>query len=307
MNEIDIQTQVVAALTAKDSGASRTIQSREGRLGPSDIGFCRNKAVLVSKGVQPTDNPPKWAAACGTALHTYIEDALSTSLGWLVGSHGKIRTTATLPSGAVISGTPDIVAPEMNMVLDIKTVNGFAWTRKQGPSLSHRYQRHLYAMGLVQGGVLDGTSPVLVGNVYFDRSGVEPEPLVFITGMEDELTDEIDSWVTDVIYAVKNDEDSSRDIAPAICERICDFFTVCRGGLESREEDIIEDDYLIKVVEMYVEGKQLETTGKKLRSDATAKLSGVNGVTPTHQVRWVHVNASEYRDSHNRLDVRARR
>lgn len=307
MNSTQIQNNIVNALTAKDGGAARTIQSREGRLGPSDIGFCRNKAVLVSKGVQPTDNPPKWAAACGTALHTYIEDALSTSLGWLVGSQGDLKTTATLPSGAVISGTPDIVVPELNMVLDIKTVNGFAWTKKQGPSLSHRYQRHLYAIGLCQSGVLDSTSEVLVGNVYFDRSGVEPEPLVFVTPMEYDLTNEIDSWVSDVIYAVKHDEDSSRDIAPAVCEKICDFFTACRGGLESREEDIISDEYLIKVVEMYVEGRDLETTGKKLRADATTRLSNVNGITPTHQVRWVHINASEHRDSHDRLDVRVRR
>ena len=49
------------------------------------------------------------------------------------------------------------------------------------------------------------------------------------------LTDEIDSWVGDVIYAVKNNEDASRDIPAAVCERICSHFTACRGALETND------------------------------------------------------------------------
>ena len=88
----------------------RTQQSRAGLIGPSDIGFCRNKAALVVKEVQPTDETDPWAAAVGIALHNYVEDNLNKAdFGWLV---EKQKVTATLPrSGAQITGTPDIIDP----------------------------------------------------------------------------------------------------------------------------------------------------------------------------------------------------
>lgn len=311
MNE-KIQSLVMGALSAQESATPRTQQSREGILGPSDIGFCRQKASLVSKQVQPTDNPPKWSAAVGTALHTYIEAAIQNNLGWKVGSIDHIRTTATLPSGAQISGHPDIVVVESNAVLDIKTVNGFEWIRRNGPSQSHRYQRHLYAMGLVQGGVLTPDKPVIVGNIYFDRSGKDPDPVVFVEEMDNELTSEIDQWVEDVIYAVANGQDASRDVAAAVCEQICDFFTVCRGSLQVNEEqEVITDEYLLSAIDMYVDGRETENKGKQMKKEASQMLSNINGLTPTHQIRWVHVGASQMnayeRSGHDRLDVRVRR
>lgn len=307
-----IQALIMGALADQESATPRTKQSRDGILGPSDIGFCRQKATLVSKQVQPTDNPPKWSAAVGTALHTYIEAAIQNNLGWLVGSIDHIRTTATLPSGVQISGHPDIVVLESNAVLDIKTVNGFEWTRRNGPSQSHKYQRHLYALGLIQGGILDGDKPVIVGNIYFDRSGKDPEPLVFAEEMDPSLTTEIDQWVEDVIYAVKNDQDASRDVAAAVCEQICEFFTVCRGALEVNEgQEIIKDDYLLSAIDMYLDGRAMENQGKQMKKEASERLSNVNGITPSHQVRWVHVGPSTMnayeRAGHDRLDVRKRR
>ena len=307
-----IQALIMGALADQESSAPRSKQSRDGILGPSDIGFCRQKATLVSKQIQPTDNPPKWSAAVGTALHTYIEAAIQNNLGWLVGSIDHIRTTATLPSGAQISGHPDIVVIESNAVLDIKTVNGFEWTRRNGPSQSHKYQRHLYALGLIQGGILDGDRPVIVGNIYFDRSGKESEPLVFAEEMDPSLTTEIDQWVEDVIYAVKNDQDASRDVAAAVCEQICEFFTVCRGSLEVNDgQEIIKDDYLLSAIDMYLDGRAMENQGKQMKKEASERLSNVNGITTSHQVRWVHVGPSTMnsyeRAGHDRLDIRKKR
>lgn len=311
MNE-SIQKLVIDALSAQESNTPRTMQSREGILGPSDIGFCRQKAALVSKQTPPTDDPPKWSAAVGTAMHTYIEAALNANLGWLVGSIDHIKTTATLPSGAQISGHPDIVVPSNNAVLDIKTVNGFEWIKRNGPSQSHKYQRHLYALGLVQQKILDPNQPVMVGNIYFDRSGKEGTPLVFVEEMDNSLTAEIDQWVEDVIYAVRNNQDASRDVAAAVCEQICEFFTVCRGGLEVNDgQELIQDEYLLSTIEMYVAGREMENQGKQMKKEASEKLSNVNGITQTHQVRWVHVGPSSMkaydRQGHDRLDVRKRR
>jgi hypothetical protein len=307
---IDYAEFITTALDRFDGQSARSAQSREGILGPSDIGFCRQKAVLVTKQTKPSDYVPRWAAAVGTSIHTYVEKAIKMSHpDALVGSIDNITVTAQLPSGARISGHPDIVIPSENTVLDIKTVNGFEATKRNGASLSHKYQRHLYAMGCIEAGMFDPAKEVYVGNVYLDRSAKDPNPLVLIDKFDPLLTNEIDSWVQDVIYAVKNGEDASRDVAAAVCESICEFFTVCRGGLAVHEgQEIITDNYLINAIDMYVEGRDMEKQGEQMKKEASEMLSNVNGQTSTHQVRWVQVNPTLVnafeRPGYTRLDVR---
>lgn len=300
MNPDTIKDTILEAMSQYETHSPRTRQAREGILGPSDIGFCRQKAVLVTRQVPPSDKVSHWSAAVGTSVHNYLEAAFKThNPDWLAGSIDKLKVTATLPSGVQISGHPDLVLPKENMVLDIKTVNGFEWTKRNGPSQSHLYQRHLYAMGLIQSGTLDSSKPVYVGNVYFDRSGKQTEPLLFIEEYDDDLTAAIDTWVGDVIYAVANGEDSARDVAAAVCEQICEFFTVCRGGLATYDEqEVITDKYLLDAIDMYVEGRDMERIGKQKKSEANERLSGVNGMSRDYQVRWVKVGDSD------RLDVR---
>ena len=306
----DYGIAIQAALTAHMDNSARTVQSDEGRLGPSDIGFCRQKAALMTRGIEATDSNPKWAAAVGTAVHTYVEAALKEMFPtWLMGSIDDVTVTATLPSGATISGHPDIVIPEDNTVLDIKTVDGFQWIKREGTSQQHKYQRHLYAMGCIAAGLFDKTKPVYVGNVYFDRSGKEPVPMVFVEELDPTLTDEIDGWITDVIYAVTNKEDASRDIPSAVCEKICSHFTACRGGLQSNNEgDQIVDNDLVSAVEMYVEGRSMEKTAKQMKDEAVSILAGINGATQNWQVRWVNVQPSRVdsfeKQGYSRLDIR---
>jgi hypothetical protein len=297
------------ALDNYDRSASRTMQSREGILGPSDIGFCRQKAVLVTRQVPPTDEVSHWAANVGTAIHNYVEAALkATHPDWLMGSIDNITVTAELPSGAKISGHPDIVIPHENTVLDIKTVDGFEWVKRNGTSDAHKYQRHLYALGCRQADIFDPTLPIHVGNVYFDRSGKEKDFLIVMDEYDPSLTAEIDSWVQDVIYAVRHGEDSARDVAAAVCQRICEFFTVCRGGLAVNDGgDVITDEYLLSAIDMYVQGREQENQGKRMKSEAKELLQGVNGASATHQVRWVTVNPAQVaafeRPASTRLDV----
>lgn len=304
-----IQGLIAGALKDYMDGSSRSKQSADGILGPSDIGFCRNKAALMTKGVAATDSPPKWAAAVGTALHNYIEAAIKEAHpDWLVGSIDGIRVTATLPSGAEIAGHPDIVVPSANAVLDIKTVDGFQWIKREGTSLQHKYQRHLYALGLIQAGILSDATPVLVGNIYFDRSGKEPEPLVLVDEMDPTLTPEIDSWVQDVIYAVTHNEDASRDVPAAVCERICSHYTACRGGLETYESEFIDNPELLSAIDMYVQGRDMKKEGEAMQKAAQALLDGVNGSTGTYQVRWVDVQPTTVesfeKSGYRRMDIR---
>ena len=304
-----IQTLISDALRQHMDGSARSIQASDGILGPSDIGFCRNKAALMTKGVPATDTPPKWAAAVGTAIHNYVEAAIKEAHpDWLVGSIDNVSVTATLPSGAEISGHPDIVVPSANAVLDIKTVDGFEWIKREGTSKQHKYQRHLYALGLIQSKLLDGNKPVLVGNIYFDRSGKQPDPLVIVEDMDPTLTDEIDSWIQDVIYAVKNNEDASRDVPAAVCERICAHFTACRGELETYDGEFIEDPELLSAVDMYVQAREAKKEAEAMQKAAQAILNGVNGSTGTYQVRWVDVQPTTVESfekaGYRRMDIR---
>jgi hypothetical protein len=304
MDADNLKALIVEAIEEYGATSDRSIQSAEGILGPSDIGFCRQKAVLMTKGVKATDNPPMWAASVGIAIHNYTESAIKKKHpDWIVGSIDQLHVVATLPSGAAIGGHPDLVIPSMNILLDIKTVDGFQWVKREGTSIQHRYQRHLYALGLIQSGILTRDN-LRVGNIYFDRSGKIHEPLLYLEDMDDSLTGEVDSWVQDVIYAVTHGEDSNRDIPAAVCERICSHFTACRGSLETHDSDgLIEDPTLVSAIDMYVEGRDLEKIGGQMKTEASAILHGINGTTGKHQIRWVTVE-SPGKTGYSRLDVR---
>lgn len=310
---MDYDIAISAALTAYMDNSARSQQAAAGKLGPSDIGFCRQKAALMTRGVQATDSTPKMAAAMGTAWHNYAETAIKEMFpNWLLGSIDGLTVTATLPSGAQISGHPDIVIPDENTILDIKTVDGFAWVEREGVSQAHRYQRHLYALGCIQASMFDPNNPVYVGNVYFDRSGKDTRVIVKIEELDVMLTDEIDSWVQDVIYAVKHNEDASRDIPAAVCERICDFYTACRGGLPVHEGgELITDRDLLSAVDMYVEARDLAKQAEQMKKEAAARLHGINGTTGSFDIRWVEVQPTTVesftKQGYSRLDVRKTR
>lgn len=309
---MDYAAAVQAAIKAYQDSSDRSIQSAEGRLGPSDIGFCRQKAALMTRGVPATDSVPMWAAFVGTAIHNESEAAIKRMFpNWLLGSIDNVKVTATLPSGAQISGHPDIVIPDARTILDIKTVDGFEWVKREGTSRQHKYQRHLYALGCLQEGIFD-SDDIMVGNLYMDRSGKQPEPLCLIEPFDPALTDEIDSWVTDVVYAVRNREDASRDIPAAVCEKICSHFTACRGALEVHDGgELIEDPDTMSAVSMYIEGRDLENQGKRMKDTAKDMLAGINGTTGEYDVRWVDVQPSLVesfeRPGYARLDVRKTR
>lgn len=305
-----LQQDLVSAVENYSYNDARSKQSRDGILGPSDLGFCRQKAVLTTRETPRTDETNEAPARIGTAVHRYLAEAFAAAnKGWIADSK---KVTATFPSGVAISGTPDLICPQENAIIDVKTVDGFEWVKRNGTSLNHKYQRHAYAMGAIQEGLLDGDKPVYVGNMYVDRSGANKDPMFLIEEYDPNLTAEIDSWVADVIYAVKNGEDASRDIPAAICEKICPFFTTCRGGLPVDENStFIDSTELVSAVDMYVEAREMEKQAKQMKDEASSFLQGVNGSTGTWQVRWVEVPAatveSFQKRGYSRLDIRKAR
>jgi hypothetical protein len=271
--------------------SERTLQSHDGMLGPSDMGFCRNKAVLTMRG-EPRDQRNTMAAQIGTAIHTYLADVFkSAHPDWIV-EGGKL--TATLPSGVEVIGTPDIIAPDLNAVIDEKSVNEYTWIESNGVSQNHRYQRHLYALAAIQAGLLDESKPIYVGNLYIDRTGKESVPRLLMEEFDPTLTDEIDMWIEDVIYAIKTGEEASKDVVAPVCEKICEFFTVCRGNLPVSDDTVfIEDAETKAAIRMYVEGRDMAKQGDKMKREASSRLSGINGQDGAWQVRWTETAAVE--------------
>ena len=308
MNDIGNLGNVLSAtIKAYGESSDRSRQSEAGIMGPSDLGFCRQKAVLMTKGTPQSDSTSIAAAQIGTAIHAYVAEAFRAmgGEGWIVDDR---KVTARFPSGAAISGTPDLIAPDYNAIVDTKTKDGFQWEKCEGMSGANRYQIHTYALGAIQEGLLDSSKTIYVCILYIDRSGKEQEPYFIVEEYDPTMIDEIDSWITDVTYAVKNNEDASRDIPSPVCEKICSYFTVCRGGLTMNEGgEQIEGD-LAKAVDMYVEGRDMEKEGDKLKKEAASILYGINGTTGTYQVRWTEVQPTTVdsfeKKGYSRLDIR---
>ena len=96
----EITDTISKAMQKRQDNSPRSLLARHGYLGASDMGFCRQKAKLVTTGTAPTDNPPKWSAFVGTAVGKEIELALhALDLGWYIGSVGNLEVTAKFPSG----------------------------------------------------------------------------------------------------------------------------------------------------------------------------------------------------------------
>lgn len=285
---------VDAALQMHSDARPRTQQSRAGFLGPSDLGFCRAQAVLKTRGVLPSDTRSTRAADIGTAVHVWVEEAVKAAYPtWLT---EEVKVTATFnygPRTFTLTGTPDIIVPEWNMILDIKSVDGLSWVKRNGASQNHRFQRYTYAKGAAEQGLLDPDQPLFVANLYVDRSGREPQ--VYVGDIEEcnpFLDDEIGQWLEDVVYAVEQRQDGNRDIAPEVCAQICEYFTVCRGTLPDERAESITDPGLVDAARMYHDASLAEKQARRTKDEAKAMLSGVSGIAGTLQVRWTKVGGS---------------
>lgn len=288
-----------AAVRAYGENLPRTKQSAAGILGPSSIGWCRQKALLMMRGIPESDSVGIWQATVGTAVHVPLEKAKEEYFpGWVTNT----RLTATLPSGYELSGTPDAVIPELNAVEDDKTVDGYERIHKYGQSQSNIYQLVIYALACIQAGLLDPTQPLYLVNVYWDRSGRNEEPLVLHTLYTDDLVQEVDDWITDVVQANLRGEDANRDIEPVICKRTCSHFTTCRGGLPVHDEKkVITAPELVGAAELVFDGRALQARGKQMEAEGKEELVDVDGVTDRFQIRHVIVNRKS--GSYPRLDV----
>lgn len=319
----DIETQVtdliVEGLTRYDDNRERSVQSREGGLGMSDLGFCRQKATLQLRGTQADERVfgeggievPNWAANVGSAIHNWLDEAFRDDDAVVLGSeYGPV--SAEFPSSrTVVSGHFDLAIPSLNLLLDAKTKNRLEPARREGVTQNNVYQRHAYAMGAVAAGLLRDDGTLKVGNLFLDRSGKDKRPWVQITDFDPTLTHEIDQWLEDVVYAWQHNEDASRDVPATMCPYFCEFFDTCRGGVleDTHDPTLITDPDQIRAVQMYLEGQDLARRAKDLQGIAKPILAGANGRAVLEdvdvQVRWTHVQASEFtRSAYDQINVK---
>lgn len=308
------------------NGTARSQQQQEHRLGISSLGHCRQYAKYMVEQVPFSDERDKTAAFFGTIAGEAIEAQLKLDHpGWLT------QDKLTFATGDyAIPGTCDVCIPAsegctyeefiasrqpgyvgekryMQGVWDGKSKAELDSIRKYGPTQQQVFQIHAYTKGQILKGNLDPTQPIIIMDVYFDRSGRDVIPYGVAHLYRESVVDMIREWIDDVSYAVVNHEDASRDMPRDWCHRYCEYATHCRG-LDTDVEGLITDPLILQKVEMYVEANKMEAEGKRLKKLLKPDLEGVSGSTGEYNVRTIHVNEAEIsftRAASTRLDIRA--
>lgn len=281
-------------LADADAKTDRSQQSVSGLIGPSDM-VCRERARHITIGTPMTDRQASAAAIIGTFIHKGLEQYRGAANPALL---HEIEVEIELANGATMLGHADEVDPEENSVTDFKTVGDLNYRRRIGPDPAHLRQVHLYALGLVQAGIL-GKDPI-VRLCYVDRSGSQAEPFVYQQRFEQAIIDSATEWVDDVIYAVRNNEEASKDWPREMCRRFCPYYSTCR-------KDELEGDALFgplaEAARTYFDAHQLEQENRRIKEQAREHLTGASGFTEDGiAVRWVTVQKDE--GSYERVDVR---
>jgi len=290
-----LSDELLDALVQHENARPR---SQQIRLGPSELGYCREYIRNVMVGAPQQDNS-EWptAAVVGTLLGEHLEETAAEYLGALT----QVPVTTSLPNGLLVSGHADMVFPDRNALADAKSKVGLSDIRKEGPSLEHLVQVSIYTLGLVQSGVLrEGATAHLI---YADRGGTEQvlyEVVLdwdrieyFIQVCVDRLADVLDAQEHidrgDVEWAR-----ALRDKTPPFCYSprvMCPFRDLCWEGSEWAPADVIEDDDVIRTVAEFVTTRALYNAADESRRNLRERLRGVSGVTPDgYSVNWATEN-----------------
>lgn len=281
-------------LADADGKSERSQQSVSGLIGPSDM-VCRERARHITIGTPMTDRNASAAAIMGTFIHKGLEKSRGDLHPHLL---HEVAIEIELPNGAVMVGHADEIDPLENSVTDFKTVGDLNYRRRIGVDIAHLRQVHLYALGLVQAEILRPNPIVRI--CYVDRSGANNVPFVYQQRFDEEIIAGCNDWVSDVIYAVVNKEEASKDWPREMCRRFCPYYSTCRSD-ELTGEAIMGE--MATAAHTYYEANKQEAENKKIKEQARVHLDGVNGFTEEGvAVRWITVNKDE--GSYDRIEVR---
>jgi hypothetical protein len=325
--ERDMADAVYQSMQNAANGTERSAQQQDFRLGISNLGHCRQYAALMTKQVPFSDERDKTAAFIGTVLGAAIEKQMKIDHpDWLF----QHEVDLVLPNGAAVPGHLDVCIPatagatmeELEAaaeegydgppmfpqgIWDLKSKDQLDAIQRQGVNQQQRWQKHGYAKGMIDLGYLDASQPIWLGNVFFDRSGSTDHCFAIGEWYDPAVIDDINEWVNDVTYAVINNEDAPRDKERDFCMEWCEYASVCRGT-DTDVQGLITDDEYVTAVRMYVEGRDLESEGKRLKDSAKKVINNRSGSTGEYLVRCTWINPTFIegfeRAGSYRIDVR---
>lgn len=268
MTPDEFAADALARVYAHDAQRDRSQQSQTGQIGVSDIGTCRERARLTLLNT-PHEPSASFSAIVGTAWHTHMEAVYATHPSGVV----EQEVVVTLPSGQQLLGHIDFIDVLENSVTDWKTIDGR--TPNKGSADQQRYQRHLYALGAIQAGLVVEEN-LLVRNVFWDRSARNDMPVVVQEPYDPDVATHADYWFDDVRYALQHGEEASKDKWPDWCADFCPFFTACRGE-DTRTGEVL-DPALAEVALDYDAIREQHKTLTGTKEDLARQLRGRNGV-----------------------------
>jgi hypothetical protein len=128
-------------------------RSQQLAVGPSELGDpCDRRLGYRLAGFDAINNTDPWPAIVGTAVHSWLEAAV-TSYNAFTGTANYLTELTVHPNDLVI-GHSDLYDVRREMVIDWKTVNtkNMAKFREEGPSDSYITQVNLYGLGQIRAG-----------------------------------------------------------------------------------------------------------------------------------------------------------
>lgn len=307
----DIAKVMYQAVQDTSNFSSRSEQARQFRVGVSDIGFCSERTRRMLDQQVPYDTDVL-AAFIGTAVGDYMERAAMRVWPHAI-RQAEVTLTLVGESGReyVLTGHPDLIVPEEGLVIDFKTDYGLTTVERTGPSDQQQYQRHGYAKAAYDAGLFPAhfrLEDIRVANVWLDRAAIDKRLHCQMEPYDEGWVHGAAAWLDDVVYAYLQGEEARKEPPRDMCAVVCGFFDVCRA-YDTDVEGLLTDKVVLNSVEMYREGLDLERKGRKLKDEAKAHLTGIQGSTGQFMVRWTRVNETEVpasvRRGYDKLEVRA--
>lgn len=310
--ELDWAETVRDAVNSWSTSTERAEQDKEFVIGPSAIGWCSERLRRQLDRQEPEDHVEWNKAFIGTWLGEGLEQALKKA-------HPNLLTQSsfwvTLDGDKYTYRIPahsDVIDPDNGLILDAKAKDGLMYVRRQETAdQNYQFQRHLYGLGAHQSGLFPNHAleDIRVGNVYYDRSGKEALPHVQIEPYDPEVVRQAVWWLDEVVEAFLRGEEATKEPPRVVCETTCGFFSKCRA-YDTDVEGLIRDSKHLAAIDMYVEGGELERTGKKMKNEAKVILKGVEGHTPERTLRWNLINGYSVayeKDSELRISLTKRK
>lgn len=293
---LELGEQVLVSVTDFQANSPRSAQPV---LGMSQIGGCREFIrAFIAKDERGLQEELKWAAYLGTAVGDHIETILGD-----MGFTTQKETFLTLPkSGIKVRGHMDIRGK--NAVGDLKTKDGLAAVRHDGPSFKEKAQISGYLIAELQAGRVDEDATGTL--IYLDRSGKTPEVFTWTTTVAQAylILEAVEERLADVQKALASGYSQGylRDEPESWCWAVkCPFYMACWNGYTPTEKVTHERE--LDAVRRYTQARDEEVNAKERKEQAREDLRGVEGITPDGTiVRWT-LSARDNGTS-ERLDVR---